>query len=73
MMQNGTKYADKDEGELNLESVAYELKNLVNARIEIEHDVLKPAVFAKKFAEGDEQKDLKQAEELIKILLNRGD
>jgi hypothetical protein len=38
MMQNGTKYADKDEGKLNLESVAYQLKNLVDARIEIDRE-----------------------------------
>jgi hypothetical protein len=38
MMQNGTRYADKGGEELNLESVAYELKNLVDARIEIDRE-----------------------------------
>jgi hypothetical protein len=39
-------------------------------RSEIEHNILKPVVFAKRFAEGDEQDALEEAEELIKILLD---
>ena len=38
MMQNEKKYTEKDEEELNLESLSYELKNLVDARIEIDRE-----------------------------------
>lgn len=40
---------------------------------EIEHNLLKPLVFAKKFASGDELEALHEAEELVEVLLNKGD
>jgi hypothetical protein len=43
------------------------------SREQIKHDVLKPLVFAKKFASGDELEALQEAEELIEVLLNKGD
>lgn len=45
----------------------------VYSREEIEHDVLKPLVFAQEFASGDELEALEEAEELVQVLLNRGD
>jgi len=43
------------------------------SREEIEHSVLKPLVFAQEFASGDELDALEEAEELVEILLNKGD
>lgn len=43
------------------------------SRQEIKHDVLKPLVFAEKFASGDELEALQEAEELVEVLLNKGD
>jgi hypothetical protein len=45
----------------------------VYSREEIEHGVLKPLVFAQEFASGDELEALEEAEELVEILLNKGD
>lgn len=45
----------------------------IYSREEIEHDVLKPLVFAQKFASGEELEALEEAEELVEVLLNKGD
>jgi hypothetical protein len=39
---------------------------------EIEHDVLKPLVFAQSFADGKELEALEEAEDLVRVLLNKG-
>lgn len=43
----------------------------IYTREEIEHNLLKPIVFAKKFAEGKEAEALEEAEELVNILIDR--
>lgn len=43
------------------------------SREEIKHNVLKPLVFAKTFASGDKLEALQEAEELVEILLDKGD
>lgn len=45
----------------------------IYSREEIEHDVLKPLVFAQKFASGDELEALEEAEELVEVMLKKGD
>lgn len=44
----------------------------IYSREEIEHDVLKPLIFAQKFASGEELEALEEAEELVEVLLNKG-
>jgi hypothetical protein len=50
-----------------------ESKEQIFTEDEIEHNLLKPLVFAKKFASGDELEALEEAEELVEVLLNKGD
>lgn len=44
----------------------------IYSREQIEHDVLKPLIFAQKFASGEELEVLEEAEELVEVLLNKG-
>jgi hypothetical protein len=54
------------------ESRVEQVDREIYSREEIEHDVLKPLIFAQKFASGEELEALEEAEELVEILLNKG-
>jgi hypothetical protein len=58
-----------ESGESRVEQVDRE----IYSREQIEHDVLKPLIFAQKFASGEELEALEEAEELVEVLLNKGD
>lgn len=55
------------------ESRVEQVDREIYSREQIEHDVLKPLIFAQKFASGEELEALEEAEELVEVLLNKGD
>jgi hypothetical protein len=64
---------DESDVEDATDTTRTESKERVFSEAEIEHDVLKPLVFAQKFASGEELEALQEAEELVEVLLNKGD
>lgn len=64
---------DESDVEDTTDTTRTESKERVFSEAEIEHDVLKPLVFAQKFASGEELEALEEAEELVEVLLNKGD
>ena len=77
--QESEQQYDQTQGTVEIETDGFEEddddieQGEMYSREEIKHDVLKPLVFAKKFASGDELEALQEAEELVEVLLNKGD
>jgi hypothetical protein len=63
---------DESDAEDTTDTTRTESNERTFSEAEIEHDVLKPLVFAQSFADGKELEALEEAEDLVRVLLNKG-